>query len=102
MELSRRRESTSEIAMHLTIYQMRPDISAVVHAHPPVATGDDSVFDAFFVCSRWANRAMGIAGGVRDEVHKVLSARPRVRGSDQSLLEHRHESLGCEHTHGGP
>jgi L-fuculose-phosphate aldolase len=33
------RESTSEIAMHLTIYQMRPDISAVVHAHPPVATG---------------------------------------------------------------
>jgi len=30
---------TSEIAMHLTIYQMRPDVSAVVHAHPPVATG---------------------------------------------------------------
>ncbi|HTS50248.1 MAG TPA: class II aldolase/adducin family protein [Bryobacteraceae bacterium] len=33
------RERTSEIAMHLTIYQMRPDILAVVHAHPPVATG---------------------------------------------------------------
>jgi L-fuculose-phosphate aldolase len=33
------RERTSEIAMHLTIYQMRPDVSAVVHAHPPVATG---------------------------------------------------------------
>jgi L-fuculose-phosphate aldolase len=34
-----RRERTSEIAMHLTVYNMRPDIRAVVHAHPPVATG---------------------------------------------------------------
>jgi len=33
------RERTSEIAMHLTIYRMRPDIRSVVHAHPPVATG---------------------------------------------------------------
>ncbi len=33
------RERTSEIAMHLTIYSMRPDVRAVVHAHPPVATG---------------------------------------------------------------
>jgi L-fuculose-phosphate aldolase len=32
-------ECTSEIAMHLTIYELRPDIGAVVHAHPPVATG---------------------------------------------------------------
>lgn len=34
-----RRERTSEIAMHITVYEMRPDIKAVVHAHPPVATG---------------------------------------------------------------
>jgi L-fuculose-phosphate aldolase len=33
------RERTTEIAMHLTIYQMRPDVRGVVHAHPPVATG---------------------------------------------------------------
>jgi L-fuculose-phosphate aldolase len=33
------RERTSEIAMHLTIYQMRPDVFSVVHAHPTVATG---------------------------------------------------------------
>jgi len=33
------RERTSEIAMHLTIYQMRPDIFSVLHAHPPTATG---------------------------------------------------------------
>lgn len=34
-----RRQGTSEIAMHLLIYKMRPDVSSVVHAHPPVATG---------------------------------------------------------------
>lgn len=33
------RERTSEIAMHCTIYSLRPDIRSVVHAHPPVATG---------------------------------------------------------------
>lgn len=34
-----RKERTSEIAMHLTVYGMRQDIRSVVHAHPPVATG---------------------------------------------------------------
>jgi len=38
-KISGRLERTSEIAMHLQIYQLRPDIKAVVHAHPPVATG---------------------------------------------------------------
>lgn len=34
-----RGECTSEFGMHLTIYELRPDVGAVVHAHPPVATG---------------------------------------------------------------
>jgi L-fuculose-phosphate aldolase len=38
-KISGRAERTSEIGMHLTIYEMRPDIKAVLHAHPPVATG---------------------------------------------------------------
>ena len=38
-KLEGRLERTSEFAMHLTIYNMRPDIRAVLHAHPPVATG---------------------------------------------------------------
>lgn len=38
-KISGRREKTTEINMHLTIYDLRPDIGAVVHAHPPVATG---------------------------------------------------------------
>lgn len=34
-----RRKVSSEIAMHLLIYQLRSDVQAVVHAHPPCATG---------------------------------------------------------------
>ena len=31
-------EPSSEIRMHLAVYQERPDVAAVVHAHPPIAT----------------------------------------------------------------
>jgi L-fuculose-phosphate aldolase len=34
-----RRAASSEIRMHLRIYARRPDVHAVVHAHPPTATG---------------------------------------------------------------
>ena len=33
------RDVSSEIAMHLLIYRNRKDVGAVVHAHPPTATG---------------------------------------------------------------
>ena len=33
------RNVTSEIGMHLLIYRTRPDVQAIVHAHPPTATG---------------------------------------------------------------
>ena len=38
-KLQGRLEKTSEVLMHLVIYKMRPDIHAIVHAHPPVSTG---------------------------------------------------------------
>ena len=33
------RDPSSEMLMHLEVYRQRPDIRAVVHAHPPIATG---------------------------------------------------------------
>jgi L-fuculose-phosphate aldolase len=33
------RRVSSELAMHLLFYRMRPDVNAVCHAHPPTATG---------------------------------------------------------------
>src|ERR1700674_2695386 len=37
-KLAGRREASSELAMHLLIYARRPDVHAVCHAHPPIAT----------------------------------------------------------------
>ena len=33
------RDPSSELQMHLEVYRQRPDVEAVVHAHPPTATG---------------------------------------------------------------
>lgn len=33
------RNASSELAMHLLVYRLRPDVNSVCHAHPPVATG---------------------------------------------------------------
>jgi L-fuculose-phosphate aldolase len=33
------RDASSELQMHLAVYRTRPDARAVVHAHPPTATG---------------------------------------------------------------
>ena len=38
--------ATSELGMHLAFYREREDVGAVIHAHPPVATG--------FACAGWA------------------------------------------------
>ena len=35
----RARPPSSELRMHLRVYALRPDVRAVCHAHPPVATG---------------------------------------------------------------
>ena len=33
------RDPSSEMLMHLEVYRQRPEVRAVVHAHPPIATG---------------------------------------------------------------
>jgi L-fuculose-phosphate aldolase len=37
--LSGARPPSTELAMHLLIYRFRPDVYAICHAHPPIATG---------------------------------------------------------------
>ncbi len=48
--LSRGRGASSECHMHREIYRTRPDISAVVHAHPPIATGFAVAREAMDAC----------------------------------------------------
>ena len=38
-KLEGERDPSSEMQMHLEVYRQRPDVRAVVHAHPPIATG---------------------------------------------------------------
>jgi len=38
-KLEGQRDPSSEMLMHLEVYRQRPDVQAVVHAHPPTATG---------------------------------------------------------------
>ena len=38
-KVSGERDASSELLMHLEVYHQRPDARAVVHAHPPLATG---------------------------------------------------------------
>jgi L-fuculose-phosphate aldolase len=38
-KISGDRDPSSEMLMHLEVYRQRPDVHAVVHAHPPIATG---------------------------------------------------------------
>jgi len=38
-KLAGERDPSSELLMHLEVYRERPDVRAVVHAHPPLATG---------------------------------------------------------------
>lgn len=33
------RKVSSELAMHVLVYRLRPDVQAICHAHPPTATG---------------------------------------------------------------
>jgi len=50
-QLSGHRKFSSEMAMHLLFYRMRPDVNAICHAHPPTATG-------FAVAGRALNQAL--------------------------------------------
>src|ERR1700704_1148587 len=50
-QLAGDRKFSSELAMHLLFYRMRPDVMAICHGHPPTATG-------FAVAGRGLNQAL--------------------------------------------
>jgi L-fuculose-phosphate aldolase len=93
------RHPTSELGMHLAFYRLRPDVHAVIHAHPPVATA--------FACSGRAldelicQEAAMTLGPVplaryattgTDEV--AASLRPLIPGHEAVLLAN-HGAVTC-------
>lgn len=60
------RKISSEAAMHLLFYRMRPDVQAVCHAHPPTATG-------------FAAAGLGLDQAVLPEVVVCMGKIPLVR-----------------------
>lgn len=65
---------STEIAMHIFIYIKRPDIKAVVHAHPPYATG-------------FATARQDLTGCLLPEVIVGLGAIPLAEYATPSTLE---------------
>lgn len=59
------RQATSELDLHLRVYRRRPDCGAVVHAHPPSATG-------------FAVAGEGIPGDVLPEITLLMGDVPVV------------------------
>ena len=73
------RHPSSETPMHLMVYRERPDVRAVVHAHPPMAT-------AFAVCRRPLGE-LPVAPFALPSTREVPdSVRPFVRDHSAVLL----------------
>lgn len=86
------RNVTSEVGMHLAIYQRRPDVTAVVHAHPATATAfacsgralDDMLCQEAVMTLGCVPLAQYATTGT-DEV--AASLRPHLARHDALLLE---------------
>ena len=80
---------SSEISMHLLVYRERPDVRAVVHAHPPVST-------AFAVCQKPLDEAFLIetVSGL-GEVPVAPFAMPSTQEVPESIrpFVHTHQAV---------
>ncbi len=95
-------QPSSEVKMHLEIYRSRPDINAVVHAHPPYCTSfavagvalDQCVLpEAIIVLGAVPTAAYGLPS--TEEIPKAI--RPHIQNSDAVLLEnHGALTLGTD------
>ena len=61
------RRPSSEMLMHLVAYDKRPEIGAVVHAHPPIATGY-----AAMLCVKYQTTPRGIYKDHMDELRGLI------------------------------
>jgi len=96
------RHPSSELAMHLLFYSMRPEIRAVVHAHPPTATGfaaaGTSLEEALVAEVVTALGKIPLANYGMPGTHELTDAlRPLIRNHDAILMAH-HGVVTCGST----
>ncbi|HEY6350745.1 MAG TPA: class II aldolase/adducin family protein [Candidatus Angelobacter sp.] len=96
------RHPSSELAMHLLFYAMRPEIRAVVHAHPPTATGfaaaGTSLEEALVAEVVTALGKIPLANYGMPGTHELTDAlRPLIRNHDAILMAH-HGVVTCGNT----
>jgi L-fuculose-phosphate aldolase len=82
---------STELAMHLFIYSQRPDIHAIVHAHPPYATGFATARQPLTSCL-FPEVIVGLGAiplaeyATPSTVEVIKSIEPFVRQADAILL----------------
>jgi L-fuculose-phosphate aldolase len=95
------RHPSSELGMHLLFYRMRPDVRAVVHAHPPTATAfatvgqaldEPLVAEVVVTFGSIPLAPYGMPGS--SELHDSL--RPFIPGHDAILMAN-HGVVTCGH-----
>jgi len=93
------RRPSSELAMHLLFYSLRPQVRAVVHAHPPTATGfaasgisleEPLVAEVVMSCGKIPLAHYGTPG--TRELSESLE--PLIPGND-ALLMANHGAVTC-------
>jgi L-fuculose-phosphate aldolase len=93
-QLSGNRKASSELAMHLLFYRMRPDVNAICHAHPPTATG-------FAVAGRALDQALLpeviIGLGQIPLVHYGTPGTPELSASLEPFVPHYDAMLLANH-----
>ncbi len=72
-------QPTSEILLHLAIYEGRADVNAVIHAHTPYATA--------FACSAEARRTGALPMGIHPEAEVFLGRVPVAKYATPGTAE---------------
>jgi len=95
------RDVSSEVDMHMTVYRLRPDVNAVVHAHPPTATG-------FAACGLALDQALIsevlLSLGAVPLAHYATPGTSELSESLEPLIPHHDAVLMANHgvvTYGG-